>query len=55
MTPRIDREIRCLRQQLQTVALRKFPWCGAPDEQCRREAIRLAMKLRHKYQERYRV
>lgn len=63
MTPeqkRLDREIICLRWQLKAVAGRKFPWCGAPGdtalaEECRREAISLAMRLRAKYHERVKL
>lgn len=52
---RLDREIICLRWQLKAVAGRKFPWVGAPDEECRREAISLAMRLRAKYHERVKL
>lgn len=52
---RLDREIICLRWQLKAVAGRRFPWCGVGDEEGRREAISLAMRLRAKYHERYRL
>jgi len=52
MKSRIEVEIRCLRQQLNTVALRKFPWCGVEPARTREEIQRLARLLRMKFAER---
>lgn len=52
MRTRVENEIRCLRQQLNTVALRKFPWCGADPAVIREEVQRLAHRLRLKFLER---
>jgi hypothetical protein len=55
MKTRLEVEIRCLRQQLTSVALRKFPWCGAPPQLIRDEVSELARRLRAKFLERGRL
>jgi hypothetical protein len=55
MKTRVEVEIRCLRQQLTSVALRKFPWCGADPALIRDEVQDLARRLRAKFLERGRL